>query len=238
MSDLRIVLSRLPGGPVQFPMNPATVDEIEGMMKAVTGSCMTHLQFPKTHLLRNRREHGTSGAPVLTTFQNYLSSIRVPSHRRSYTRLLLSCHLLSVERLRYDERYRPHIPREWRLCRFCGSTIKNEQHALLICTVAPEILHLRVQFLQDIYQVVPEIRLLRLRLSAYEFLLVIIHRRDITPRVAKYIHDVLEIFYSSRFAAPQEIRSRCLTLAVVVHRNPEYMYAFCLPALRHIPESC
>ncbi|KAK0440449.1 uncharacterized protein EV420DRAFT_1252707, partial [Desarmillaria tabescens] len=51
--------------------------------------------------------------------------------------LLLSSHVLGVEVLRWSERYRPYIPRDWRLWRFCRVTVEDEPHALLVCAAAP-----------------------------------------------------------------------------------------------------
>ncbi|KAK0443103.1 uncharacterized protein EV420DRAFT_1576985 [Desarmillaria tabescens] len=63
--------------------------------------------------------------------RTYLTTI-VPAHRKALTRLFVSSHILAVEVLRWGERYRPKIPREWRLCRFCKIAVEDEVHALLL----------------------------------------------------------------------------------------------------------
>ncbi|KAJ7124457.1 hypothetical protein C8R44DRAFT_619990 [Mycena epipterygia] len=75
--------------------------------------------------------------------------VSIPSHRKALTRLLLSDHTLSVERLRYPARYRLAIPREEPLCRFCRAAVEDEAHALLNCNGLALLTDLRTCFLAD-----------------------------------------------------------------------------------------
>ncbi|KAE9406780.1 hypothetical protein BT96DRAFT_791252, partial [Gymnopus androsaceus JB14] len=124
----------------------------------------------------------------------YLSVISVPKHRHAFPRFIASCHALSVERVRYAERYRPPIPREWRLCRFCQTGIEDECHALLTCRGSSTPLYLRQRFLEDIFAKVPSLRADHLHLSSPNFLQRILFRHRTLPILVKFIYDVLCIF--------------------------------------------
>ena len=69
---------------------------------------------------------------------------------------MLSSHSLAVERLRYQERYRPAVPHPWRLCRFCRLEVEDEVHALLKCQARSELLGLRAAFTQDVTSLIGE----------------------------------------------------------------------------------
>ena len=67
--------------------------------------------------------------------ETYLSNVTNSNHRKSLTRLRLSCHNLFVERGRYEI---PLIPRQNRICLFCKyqnglSHVEDEWHALTEC---------------------------------------------------------------------------------------------------------
>ena len=51
----------------------------------------------------------------------------------AFTSIMFSSHALAVERLRWGERYRAPVPREWRLCRFCRAHVEDEAHTLIEC---------------------------------------------------------------------------------------------------------
>ncbi|KAK0421789.1 hypothetical protein EV421DRAFT_643098 [Armillaria borealis] len=90
--------------------------------------------------------------------RSYLS-IFIPAHRKALTRLLVSSHVLAVEVLRWSERYRPYIPRDWRLCRFCRVAVEDEPHVLLVCAAAPGLTCLRRKFIVDVCCICPQLRL-------------------------------------------------------------------------------
>ncbi|KAJ3781480.1 hypothetical protein GGU10DRAFT_437281 [Lentinula aff. detonsa] len=66
----------------------------------------------------------------------------------------------SIERLHYAKRYRPHIPHEWGLCRFCETGIEDECHALLTCTSCSTLSHLRKCFLEDLFDITPFLKVI------------------------------------------------------------------------------
>ena len=139
------------------------------------------------------------------TLRPYLHVITVPKHCHAFTRFIASAHALSIERLRYAERYRPHIPRDWRLCRFCHSGIEDECHALLTCNGSCTLVYLHRRFLEDLFDKVPSLRTSYLSLSSLDFLRDIIFRNWILPIVAKFIYDVLNIFAGKEAWIPEPV---------------------------------
>lgn len=77
----------------------------------------------------------------------YLTAIKVQKHRDAFVCPVTSSHSLAIERLRYAERYRPYIPTEWRLCRFCQQGTEDEGHALLSCNGNSALALIRHTFL-------------------------------------------------------------------------------------------
>ncbi|KAJ3911995.1 hypothetical protein F5877DRAFT_54643 [Lentinula edodes] len=164
VNDLKIILSRL-----QFPVHCTYQDlsdpsRILKLSQLVTASYEAELSqalqmATRLHLLNHRLEYNESDCRVLrtkaATMRAYLVLIKIPKHRQAFTRLLTSSHSLSVERLRYQERYRNPIPREWRRCRFCHLEPEDECHALLICNGNEALLSLRSRFIQQVYQALP-----------------------------------------------------------------------------------
>lgn len=200
ISDLRLVLSRLPV-PVQLDLHHLQDIETFGTVRdTLVKACNMYLQqqiddSTKCHLLWGRKEKDEDGKWNISSskFRHYLS-VPVPAHRKALTRFLLSDHLLGVERLRHDERYRPRIPRLFRLCRFCRAAVEDEEHAVLSCTANLDLMRLRQDFFRDIYPLDDKLRGLRQQLSPYDFLLHLVRHRGIVRRMAKYIYDVFAIY--------------------------------------------
>ncbi|KAJ7729200.1 hypothetical protein B0H16DRAFT_1237226, partial [Mycena metata] len=65
-------------------------------------------------------------------FHHYLR-LRSAKHRRVLTRMVLSSHSLAAECRCWKERGKPIVPREWCLCRFCGTDIADPPHAMFLC---------------------------------------------------------------------------------------------------------
>ncbi|GAW05831.1 hypothetical protein LENED_007714 [Lentinula edodes] len=140
VNDLRSTLSKLPI-PVHCTVDELTdADNLARLRKDIRQSCEQSLTSDiqasvRVHLLHNRLEFREDGQQLHTspiiTLRAYLDVIKVPKHRHAFTRLITSSHALSIERLRYEERYRSPIPREWRLCHFCRGAVEDECHALM-----------------------------------------------------------------------------------------------------------
>ena len=92
---------------------------------------------------------------------------------------MLSSHPLAVERLRYQERYRPVVPHPWRLCRFCRLEVEDEVHALLKCQVRSDLLALRAAFTQDVTSLIGEMLLPH---DLLQRLMLLLHDKRLTVR--------------------------------------------------------
>ncbi|KZV91024.1 hypothetical protein EXIGLDRAFT_616178 [Exidia glandulosa HHB12029] len=80
-------------------------------------------------------------------------------HREALTRLLLSCHTLAVERLRWVERYRDYVPYAERTCRLCKTEVETPEHVLLVCPADDDITSLRGTYLErmaEVHDALPE----------------------------------------------------------------------------------
>lgn len=113
--------------------------------------------------------------------------IKIPKHRHAFTRLVTSAHALSIERSRYNEQYRPRLPTNERLCRFCVLQVEDECHALLSCKGSATLLCLRSQFLQNIFGSDSNLRDSYLKLPSEEFLRTILFRHRTMTTMAKYV---------------------------------------------------
>ncbi|SJL02428.1 uncharacterized protein ARMOST_05755 [Armillaria ostoyae] len=133
-------------------------------------------------------------SPKPAAYKTYLN-LPIPTHRKAFTRLLMSAHTLGIEVLRRKERYRPFVPRRWRLCRFCRVMVEDEPHALLECRANDGLFRRRRRFIQDITAVIPEITdLWSSPCSLIEQLWFLLRVANIEGLLAKFIHDVLAIY--------------------------------------------
>ncbi|KAJ7793815.1 hypothetical protein B0H14DRAFT_2253163, partial [Mycena olivaceomarginata] len=71
--------------------------------------------------------------------------------------MILSAHLLAVERRRWKERGKSIVPREWRLCRFCYVHVEDLAHTLFKCAHS-ELLPIREAFFAKLDTDLPELR--------------------------------------------------------------------------------
>ncbi|KAF7355918.1 Reverse transcriptase domain-containing protein [Mycena venus] len=157
--------------------------------------------FERTHLLKNRLERidegeGRSRMALVTRRRRHYLDVVVPAHRKALTRLMLSDHNLSVERLRYPGRYRAAAPRHLRLCRFCRGAVEDEAHALLVCTAHDSLQPLRERFLRDIMDQIGGFDCKWSADEPYEFLRLLLSLRKITLRLAKFVADILAVYDS------------------------------------------
>ncbi|PBK76378.1 hypothetical protein ARMSODRAFT_223943 [Armillaria solidipes] len=104
--------------------------------------------------------------------------------------------------LRWSERYRPRIPREWRLCRFCKIAVEDEIHALLRCTITPGLTELRGRFLADTYAACPMLVDTWDRLDDEDRLACLLQLPILDSRLAQYVHLVLELFRAAPVYVP------------------------------------
>ncbi|KAJ7138525.1 hypothetical protein C8R43DRAFT_893302 [Mycena crocata] len=204
IGDIALVLRRLPTPILVSEQDLLDDDRVQGIMEEVERILDADLQrdineLTKTHLLRDRVERiddgeGASHRGLVTRRRRHYLDVPIPSHRKALTRLLLSDHNLSVERLRYPGRYRAAAPRAMRLCRFCRTAVEDEAHALLVCNGQPRLQPLRADFLRDIAADVGGFEDKWSPDGAYEFLKWLLSERKVVTRLAKFVADVMAVF--------------------------------------------
>lgn len=164
INDLWIALARLPC-PVDMHISPAmNTANVEELMHRVESSIETLLRYDLEHsvktkdLFRDRKEPDRDGKLVskVLAFRHYLC-VKIPKHRIALTRVLLSSHPLASERMRWAERYRGPVPRQWRLCRFCEDYVEDPIHAMFVCS-HPGLMALCEVFLERLFKDIPELK--------------------------------------------------------------------------------
>ncbi|KAJ7724336.1 hypothetical protein DFH07DRAFT_722319, partial [Mycena maculata] len=143
---------------LKFPIPPldflnATTSSVEAYQKLVEKAGENYIQqevdrSDKLYMLQGRREPQKDQPAVHKTLylRHYLSMVKTTSHRKALTSIMLSTHLLALERLRYVDHAHPSVPRQERVCRFCKTEVESPEHAMLECQASPEVLNLRVKF--------------------------------------------------------------------------------------------
>ncbi|KAF8057021.1 hypothetical protein FPV67DRAFT_1430995 [Lyophyllum atratum] len=199
-SDMRIVLANLPV-PILWtlPQLELLPEHVEALIVDVERSANEWvdgfvLSSPKTRdLLQGRMElEGDKLVKKVLAFRHYLR-VKTPKHRRALTHMVLSCHALAMERLRWSERRRPPIPPEFRFCRFCREGLEDVVHALLLCP------HLPVQALRAAFFLQVETSLPRFRArypDPYILIRELLAQRATIALFAKYVWEVFEVFYA------------------------------------------
>ncbi len=204
IGDLQRVLARLAPS-VVLNHHDLSVPTISSLIANIEAVCLRSLNdeievMVKGAMLRlsMKRIPGVGGLhPRKNTLsrRSYLT-VPIPAHRKALTRLLMSSHVLAVEVLRWSERYRPYIPRDWRLCRFCRVAVEDEQHALLVCATAPGLVCLRRKFFVDILRVCPQLLVAWNALGNDDRLACLLQLPAAEPLLAQFVHNVFEIFRS------------------------------------------
>jgi len=135
--------------------DPDLLDELQHSVTSAADEYLQSCINPASRclLLRERVER-TDGRvmphhDIVSQLRHYLLLAK-PADRKAFTWLMHSQHHLAVEVLRHPERYRPHVPREQRLCRLCQTAVEDEVHIFLLCTANKDLVRLRLLFLNDI----------------------------------------------------------------------------------------
>ncbi|KAJ7599687.1 hypothetical protein C8J56DRAFT_768632 [Mycena floridula] len=201
--DLQKVMLELPI-PVRWDlMRNENVSRVcfERLQSDVTRSMEVYLQHEIDHssrvrdLLFGRREWDKDARGLVVkvlAFRHYLR-VKNSEHRRAVTHVMLSGHALAMERMRWTERRRRPIPREWRLCRLCLVGQEDVVHALVLCQ-DEDLCTVRAEFYSDLDSVLPGFRFRFLDPGL--FLRALMAERETIDLVAKFCYDVLKIFYA------------------------------------------
>jgi hypothetical protein len=217
ISDLNWVIHHLPG--VDLPQLGIHVEHMSGaqltdLKMDVERWCDSYLHSvliasPKCTFLTSRFESpshiGGERTPIIRQLRHYLVLPLIPAHRKAVTSIMLSTHGLAVERLRWRERYRAPVPRDWRLCRFCRSHVEDEGHALLECVSHPDLEGLRDVFRVAVHTLIPEFQWPR---DISGQLRDLLQEKRLAIPLAKFIFDITNVFYASPvFIAPPYLYS-------------------------------
>ena len=146
---------------------------------------------------------------AVISMRRYLMDVPVPKFRIAVTRLMASEHPLAVERLRYNERYRPHVPRQWRLCRLCvrkngidGADIEDECHALWECTSEERLTLRRDTFLDEAFGIWPSLRHIYTSSTPGVWTQTLLENTQLLCCFPKFVFDVFDIFQSVEMWVP------------------------------------
>jgi hypothetical protein len=110
---------------------------------------------------------------------------------------MLSTHQLAPEKLRCTDHALQRVPRHERVCGFYKTVVESPEHALLECQHSPKVLNLGNIFLPKLFRTAPNLQMKMGRLSHTEFLRTIIYEHSTTVLVEKYVHEFLEVFYTT-----------------------------------------
>jgi hypothetical protein len=206
--DLVYALGKLPY-PVALPALPALTPDTCTVGKAVYISAMKYLEggilnLTCLYLLHGQKEPLEDEAPKRITIflRHYLTLVMNNAHRRALTRLLLSQYPLAVEHMHYKSRYhRVDIPREQRLCRFGCHQVENVEHAMFHCTAKPELEERRHQFVMKVVAKEPRLHAITPG-NATAVLRALIFRHDTVCQVAKFAHQVFQLFDNTPMVWP------------------------------------
>jgi hypothetical protein len=153
----------------------------------------------KLYLIQGRREPQKDKPPAPQTLRlrHHMSMVKTQKRREAFTSLLLSTHLLAVEILRYGDHEQPREDdRSKRVCRFCKIEVETPEHVLLACDTYVEVMSLRAAFLVQLFKTAPTLRRLMNELDLIEFFKSMVFERSTIALVAKFAHEVLEVFYT------------------------------------------
>ena len=207
IADLNWVISHLPGSDVY----ETHVEDMDGgqllsLQKGLVKRCDAHLQrvlneSVKCLMVRGRLDLDTKGRriPVVRKMRHYLTLPVVPAHRNAFIAIMFSSHGLAVERLRWKERYRAPVPKEWRLCRFCRGDVEDETHALMVCRGHHQLVPIRDTMRSEVLAIAP---LLPWLANPGDQLLALLHDKRLATPMAKFIYNILTVFYSTPMFVP------------------------------------
>ncbi|KAK0440575.1 hypothetical protein EV421DRAFT_1961399 [Armillaria borealis] len=130
---------------------------------------------------------------VTLTLRHYLD-VKIKDHRKALTWILLSSHMLAIERLRWRELGRPRLERHCRKCRFCRIAVESPEHAMLGCNSSALLVHTREDMMARVIRDEPDLALVYGQLDDVDFLKKLVQSRKAIATVAKWAHAVLKIF--------------------------------------------
>lgn len=109
--------------------------------------------------------------------------------------LLCLEHCLAIEELHHNNRRRPQVPREERLCCFCHTKVEDELHALLFCQSCPmKVKERRVVLMENAKQALPEVNWDAKYADRHEYLRVFLYHNAAILEFARFLYHLLWLF--------------------------------------------
>ena len=180
------------------------VPQLLSLQKAILRHCDNHLQdmvltSVKCVMIRGRLDLDINRGRmnVIRKMRHYLEIPIIPAHRRAITSIMFSSHGLAVERLRWKERYRGPVPREWHLCRFCLTQVEDEVHALMDCQGdrSHQLVLIREVMRREVHNILPDFEW-HLDSESYTQLQYLLHDGRLSVPIAAFVYKVLTHFDS------------------------------------------
>ncbi|KAF5378200.1 hypothetical protein D9615_007560 [Tricholomella constricta] len=213
-NDIQRALQKLPFHTDPLDLTSATVLTMTDCIKKVENEVSAWLQreidtSDKLYLLRDRKEPRKDEAPVQITLhlRHYLILVKTRAHREAITSIMLSTHMLAVEKLRWVEHGHPRVDRAERLCRLCLAEVETPEHALLDCAASHELLTLRNDFFVELLSSIPHLHSALEQMDSTSLLKRLIAQRPTISLVAKYAYQVLKLFYDIPIYRPNRTLS-------------------------------
>ncbi|KAJ3861152.1 hypothetical protein EV359DRAFT_47747 [Lentinula novae-zelandiae] len=199
--------------PIPFNWN---IPEFEDITTAYLNDLITGIQnsmektlqkavisCPRTmDTLKERKEYDQKQKKMVfkpLTFRHYLN-VPTGSHQKALIHIVTGNHQLAVERLHWDERNRPRIIREHRLCCFCKGSVEDPAHVLFECKGSLELIKLRETFMQKVILGLPQYA--KFYPDAWMLFRTLLADTRITELFAKLAYDVLEVVYEVEMFVP------------------------------------
>ncbi|KAF8823773.1 hypothetical protein HHX47_DHR9000566 [Lentinula edodes] len=185
-----------------------TAAHLNGLIEHIQDSMERTLQnalmtCPRTaDTLKDRKEYDRKNKKMVfkaLAFRHYLT-VPTGKHRKALIHMVTGNHQLAVERLRWNERNRPRIIREHRICRICKCSVEDPAHVLFECKGSTELIKLRDSFMQKVISELPQYA--KSYSNAWMLFRILLAETRITELFAKLTYDVLEVVYNTEMFVP------------------------------------
>ncbi|KAJ3926417.1 MAG: hypothetical protein NXY57DRAFT_905660, partial [Lentinula lateritia] len=181
-------------------LNDLIVHIQDSMERTLQNALMT---CPRTtDTLKDRKEYDRKNKKMVFKALAFRHYLKVPTgkHRKALIQMVTGNHQLAVERLRWNERNRPRIIREHRICRICKCSVEDPAHVLFECKGSTELIKLRDSFMQKVISELPQYA--KSYSNAWMLFRILLAETRITELFAKLAYDVLEVVYNTEMFVP------------------------------------
>ncbi|KAJ7572900.1 hypothetical protein C8J56DRAFT_805934 [Mycena floridula] len=209
--DMQKAIQKMPFPVPVIPLVDPSMEDIDEIIDQVLKETETWMQKKvdesvKLYLIHGRVEPDKEKppAPKVMHMRHYLYLVRAAKHRRALTSIIVGSHMLAIERMRWtDKNHKKVHDRTQRKCRLCHSMIETPEHALLECVGVPELIRLRNIFISEIFAEIPGLGAMA-GCTPTEFLKALIYERKTIALTAKFVYEILEVFYAHKLIWPRD----------------------------------